>query len=99
MEANKCHICALPLPHPRPAIFSGKNLECTSGILVFGADSDGTLLDYLPLMDTGVYIFGTHRTVTNGETVLNWLTRQGTVERQQMKHPVFLGRRTIWLFL
>lgn len=85
-----------PSPHCRPAIFSGKKLAHTSGTLGFAADSKP--LDCLLLVATGAYICGIHGTVTNGEIVLNWLTPQGTVEKQQIKHLIFLRKRSIWLF-
>lgn len=67
MEPSRYHLCALLLPHSRAAVSSGKEFVCTSCTLDLADDS----LDCLLLVATEVYIFETHRSVTNGETVFN----------------------------
>lgn len=66
-----------------------KELVYMSGVPVFVAAPQRTLLDYLALV---ACICRYNRTVTNRETVLNRLSHQDTAQRQQTKMPNFHER-------
>ena len=63
-----------------------------SGVLTFAAGAQDTSLDHLTLVASGAYVLRSHRTVTNGEAILNWLSHsQGTAQITSMKYtPVVL---------
>lgn len=77
MEAGWHHLYAIPLFCSSLLISPGKELTPTSGSPIFVAATHGTSLDCLPLMGSRAYTYKSHRNVTSGENVLNWLPPPG----------------------
>lgn len=71
-EANRYHLCTLPLLASKSPVSTGKEFMHPSGTPVLHL-LPREQLDHLTLLVSGAFTHGSHRTVTNGERVLNWL--------------------------
>lgn len=74
MEASRHHISILPMPHSRLPVSPAKELVNLSGSLIFEASAQETPLNHLALVASGAYTHWSHRTIPNGERVLNRIT-------------------------
>ena len=67
MEAGKCHLCGLILPHSSSLVSPEKELVPSSGTLIFAAATQETPLDCLALVASGAYACKSQRTITYEE--------------------------------
>ena len=77
MEPGGCHHSALPLPCFSFLVSPRKELVPFCGAPILVAAAQGIFLGPLALVASGAYAHSSHRTVTNGERVLNWLPPPG----------------------
>lgn len=76
-------ICVLPPPHSRLPISPRKELVHISGTPVFAAATLGIPLNYPNLVASRACVHRFSGKVANKETILNGLSPQGSVQREQ----------------
>ena len=93
MEAGRCHLCAILLPHSKSLVPPGNKLVHPSGVPIVVAAAQGIPLGCLALVARGAYAGGTHKTVTNGKRVLNQLPCPRHNKRQLTGMPSLSVRK------
>lgn len=96
MKAGRCHLCAVSLPCSRSLLSPQKELVYMYGVPIFVATAQGTPLDRLALVASKVYVYGSHKKVTEKEFLTTYTPGHSSREPADW-NTFFLGKRPVSL--